>query len=90
MECSKSAGDIALGEHKDLERGESGCVRDDGDDRDCDDDGSECDQRHHQWLPSETYTSHNSSAPAPVEFQFLAPAKLIVAEAQFPFLANRS
>ena len=73
MELAKSADGIAL----DLRRGlkPRGYGRGDGDDRDDDGRGSARVPHRYRLQPAGTYTSHNSSAPDPVESQFPVPVE---------------
>lgn len=90
-ELAKYAGGIALNLHKGLGYCGSGCVRDHGDVHEGGDGrGSDRDQCCYQPLPAGTCTFHNSSVPALVESQFLAPSEQIATEAEYPFLVDRS
>ena len=88
---AKFAGGTDPNLHKGLEKNGSGYDRDHGDVHDRGDDrGSVREQHHYQLLPAGTCTSHNSSAPVPVESQFLALVAQRATGAESPFLANRS
>ncbi len=75
-ELARFADGIAPNQHKGLERRESGHDRGDGDLRDRDHGrGNARELHHYPLLPAGTCTSHNSSAPVPVESRFPAPVE---------------